>query len=177
MQQYKGEPYAREELKLGPYKAKSLISCGDKWRLGRDFNIVQFSSEKMGGGGARMTRSMKDFNTFINDTGLRDFSINMQNLDGQMGGLDQGQIDSCSYRSGKTWSLRLDNKFQQESNRTMFLSHWIQVHSSGSHLLLDSKTRQSLKEFLGCFKNWWEKNDVQGQEGFKFMKKLENVKR
>lgn len=30
----------------------------------------------------------------------------------------------------------------------------------------------SHKEFLGSFENWWEESDLQGWEGFKFMKKI-----
>ncbi|BFG19399.1 hypothetical protein CerSpe_056730 [Prunus speciosa] len=44
--------------------------CGDMWCLGGDFNVVRFSVEKSNEG--RVTKSMRDFNDFIQDTNLRD---------------------------------------------------------------------------------------------------------
>ena len=50
--------------------------CGDRWCLGGDFNIVRFPYEKLGvAGRGRLSKSMKDFNTFINETGLRDLNL------------------------------------------------------------------------------------------------------
>lgn len=39
-----------------------------------DFNVVRFPLEKLGGG--RITRSMKDFDSFIRETGTRDTALN-----------------------------------------------------------------------------------------------------
>ena len=56
--------------------------------LGRDFNVVRFPSKMLGGEGRRATRSMRDFDNFINETGLRDVNIN---------------IDSYSPRGGRIY--------------------------------------------------------------------------
>jgi exonuclease III len=44
--------------------------CGPRWCVGGDFNVVRFPSEKSSGG--RMTRSMRAFNNFLQDTNMRD---------------------------------------------------------------------------------------------------------
>ncbi|KAK9942585.1 hypothetical protein M0R45_008239 [Rubus argutus] len=44
--------------------------CEPRWCVGGDFNVVRFPSEKSNGG--RMTRSMRSFNSFLQDTLMRD---------------------------------------------------------------------------------------------------------
>lgn len=46
--------------------------CGDKWCVGGDFNVIRYPSEKKGENVVRKTRSMREFDDFINETHLRD---------------------------------------------------------------------------------------------------------
>ena len=64
--------------------------CRDNWCLGGDFNIVRFPSEKKGEGGNRITKGMRDFDAFINETNLRDPNVNNVEFTCQMADLILG---------------------------------------------------------------------------------------
>lgn len=88
----------------------------------------------------------------------------------------QDWIDFCSLRAGKIPFKVLDERELLELNRIISLSCLTQTHSSGDLIRLDLRICGLHKDYLGNFKKWWEESEVQGWEGFKFMKKLEQVK-
>ncbi|KAM2378505.1 hypothetical protein ACFX1X_044959 [Malus domestica] len=48
--------------------------CGSRWCVGGDFNVVRFINEKSNRGG-RLTKSMRNFNDFIQETELKDLDL------------------------------------------------------------------------------------------------------
>lgn len=73
---------------------------GDRWCLGGDFNVLRFPSEKLGmAGRGRSSRSMKDFDTFINEIGLRDLNINNVDFTWSNGRLSS-RLNRCLFFPG-----------------------------------------------------------------------------
>ena len=75
--------------------------CYSKWCVGGDFNVVRYVEEKSNGG--RTTQSMKDFDSFIRETELKD--IKMSN----------GQF---------TWSSLRENVVCTRIDRFLFSKEW-----------------------------------------------------
>ena len=146
--------------------------------MGGDFNVVRFPSEKLGGG--RVTSSMRGFDAFIQDCGLKDPPLSNAKF---------------------TWSVNRSHTVSSHLNRFLFTNEWEDVFLDlvqeicfrlvSDHfpvILEPSKIKWgptpfrfenmwlSHSAFIPFVKEVWDNAEVQGWEGFKFMRKLKSLK-
>ncbi|KAL6288610.1 hypothetical protein ACE6H2_006120 [Prunus campanulata] len=168
----------RERKRFWEELADLFGYCGEKWCLGGDFNVVRFISEKSNGG--RVTKSMKEFNEFIQDTGLRDPNL---------------------LNASFTWSNLRENAVCRRLDRFLVSNSWDDSFPHARHKALPRTTSDhcpieldtiklkwgpmpfrfenmwlSHPECKKLIKQWWTTDQQTGWEGYKFMSKLKSLK-
>lgn len=139
---------------------------------------MRFPSEKSNGG--RMTRSMRLFNKFLQDTNLRD--PNLLNADFTWSNLREEAV--CCKLDRFFYSSDWEELFPYARQKAL-----ARVTSDHCPIELDTTklrwgpcpfrfdnswlNHPHLKE---KFKEWWKQEEFQGWEGFKLMKKLKFIK-
>ena len=78
--------------------------CGLCWCVGGDLNVVRSLTKKSGGG--RLTSSMRGFNAFIRNCGLKDPPLSNANF---------------------TWSVNRGHSVSSQIDRFLFLNAWEDV--------------------------------------------------
>ncbi|KAK9943830.1 hypothetical protein M0R45_009426 [Rubus argutus] len=152
--------------------------CGPRWCVGGDFNVVRFPSEKSNGG--RMTRSMRVFNNFLQDTNMRD--PNLLNAEFTWSNLREEAV--CCRLDRFIFTLEWEELFTNARQKIL-----VRVTSDHCPIELDTSKLKwgpcpfwfeniwlNHPDFREKFKEWWKQEDFQGWEGFKFMKKLKFLK-
>ena len=169
---------ARDRKELWEELAGLFGLCGDRGCLGGNFNVVRYPSEKIGGGS--VTRSMKDFDSFIRETNLRDIAINNSEFtwSNMRERLACSRIDRFLFSEG--WE-EMSHSVRQEALIRATSDHCPVVLDTnnfkwGPTLFRFENMWLRRRDYKANFKNWWENSVHHGCEGFKFMKRLEEVK-
>ena len=145
--------------------------CGDKWCIGRDFNVVRNLREKFNSN--RTTRSMRLFDELVRELNLKDPPLR------------NGQFTWSNFRDQPV-CCRLDRFFHSiywEDNFPYFRQELdVMIASDHCPIILDT-TPPSWGpspfrfETCGCITElWWDDIDPTRWEGYKFMTKFKLIK-
>ena len=148
------------------------------WCIGRDFNVTRRSSEKLGG--SSLTSSMKDFDGFIRECEL--FDPHLRNAPFTWSNMQESPV--CKRLDRFLYSNEWEQLFPQSLQEVLprrISGHWPIVLETNpfkwgpTPLRFENMWLQhpSCKE---CFRSWWRDFQVNGWEGYKFMRKLQFVK-
>lgn len=155
-----------------------LEQWGGPWVVRRDFNVIRFTHEK--NQPSTINRSMRDFNILINQCDLRDsplLNVRFTWTDGKDNPL-LSRLDR--FLVSNSWE-EVYPHFFQEAILKIVSDHWpIMINTSKvNYGLIPFQFEYmwvSHPHFKDHIQGWWCEFAVEGYKGFRFMKKLQNIK-
>ena len=152
--------------------------CEDRWCVGEDFNVVRRVSEKFNS--STNTRSMKDFDYLIGELQLVDPNLN--NAKFTWSNFRHQPIccrlDRFLLTNG--WAASYPS-YRQELEARLVSDHALVILDTsppkwGPTPFRFENAWLDHKQFSCGFERWWKEITVEGWEGYKLMKRLQEIK-